>query len=492
MSEETSNQNSGDGSGNLVAPQDILPLFFTSKTQQIFGCIADEDVNAENPHKVIPKETILQDFKDRAAVSDFHPAKKIVLDYPGEELLVVYDADFKYGQNFYLCTTEECKEKILHPELAAGDHETADGEQAEAAEEEIVVWKGPVTPRPWESLGSEIEVEDEKTVENRAKIKMCISRKRSEFGAPVKFADQSEKVMKDATVECLPFEDETYSLKKFELDIGIQAVQNRGENGSQTEWKKPRNACVQYEARFLPEEKKVEAEEAPSLLEFIQKVTPRFELALQQNEIMDVFYDDYVSLAIEDSTFGSKSDNYLKEYQSFTDLLYSKEKVITNTEWHPTAKGIIAVSCAELMSFDERVDNASRIIMTPSLILIWSFSDPIHPQLLLEAPDDIFSFKFNPSEPTIIAGGCVNGQVVLWDISSWNDRLLSHRQTSKAKKNTMTSLPGFEDDSNTDHTPVVRYCAVSSIEHSHKSAVSDLQWVPDHMETSFPSKTSFP
>ena len=38
----------------------------------------------------------------------------------------------------------------------------------------------------------------------------------------------------------------------------------------------------------------------------------RFELALQQNEIMDVFYDDYVSLADEDSTFGSKSDNYLK------------------------------------------------------------------------------------------------------------------------------------------------------------------------------------
>jgi hypothetical protein len=27
---------------------------------------------------------------------------------------------------------------------------------------------------------------------------------------------------------------------------------------------------------------------------------------------MDVFYDDYVSLADEDSTFGSKSDNYLK------------------------------------------------------------------------------------------------------------------------------------------------------------------------------------
>ena len=29
---------------------------------------------------------------------------------------------------------------------------------------------------------------------------------------------------------------------------------------------------------------------------------------------------------------------------------------------------------------------------------------------------------------------------------------------------------------------MVRYCAVSSIDHSHKAAVADLQWVPDHME----------
>ena len=34
--------------------------------------------------------------------------------YPGEELLLVYDYEFKYGQNFYLCLTEEAKEQILH------------------------------------------------------------------------------------------------------------------------------------------------------------------------------------------------------------------------------------------------------------------------------------------------------------------------------------------------------------------------------------------
>ena len=41
--------------------------------------------------------------------------------------------------------------------------------------------------------------------------------------------------------------------------------------------------------------------------------------------------------------------------------------------------GIIAVSCGEGLSFDDRVDNFSHILMTSSLVLIWSFSDPIHP-----------------------------------------------------------------------------------------------------------------
>lgn len=43
---------------------------------------------------------------------------------------------------------------------------------------------------------------------------------------------------------------------------------------------------------------------------------------------------------------------------------------------------MIAVSVGERLSYDDRVDNAARIIMTPSLILVWSFADPIHPQVL--------------------------------------------------------------------------------------------------------------
>lgn len=42
----------------------------------------------------------------------------VTQNYPGKELLLVYDYEFKYGQNFYLCLTEEAKERILHVRYA--------------------------------------------------------------------------------------------------------------------------------------------------------------------------------------------------------------------------------------------------------------------------------------------------------------------------------------------------------------------------------------
>ena len=35
-------------------------------------------------------------------------------EYPGDELLLVYDHEYKYGENFYICLTEEAKELVLN------------------------------------------------------------------------------------------------------------------------------------------------------------------------------------------------------------------------------------------------------------------------------------------------------------------------------------------------------------------------------------------
>ena len=76
----------------------------------------------------------------------------------------------------------------------------------------------------------------------------------------------------------------------------------------------------------------------------------------------------------------------------------------------------MAVACSEPLSFNERVEVAG--VPKTCAILIWNFKDPIHPQYVLEAPDEVFAFQFNPVQPEIVAAGCYNGQILLWDTSA--------------------------------------------------------------------------
>lgn len=459
-------------------PDHILPLFFTSKTQEIFECKVDEQVTEESPFKIITKEQIFQDFRDRAAISDFHPAKKIVEKYTSDELLVVYDPLFLYGQNFYLVTDEEQKNRLLNPPQPEPDEELLSEDVA------VEIRYGLRTPRPWVSWGSEQDVMDESVIDTREKLEFTICKPREMFGSPILLDDRDEENLKDVFVDCISYEDDSLSVETKELDKAIQHVSAVATSHSQTEWPCPRNANVQYESRSNDEEINDSIMKSDDIINFISEVIPRFELALQQNDTFNLFVNDYFNLGEEDSMFGSKSDNHLKEYQSFTDLQFSKNKTISDIQWHPRIKGLIAVSCIEHMSFYERIDRMSHNLMTHSLILIWSFADPIHPLLLLEAPDDIMCFKFNPSDPNIICGGCINGQVVLWDISKYNDHLENHRthgQGSQTNQN-LSSLPSFFHTAAKEISPIMRYCAVSSIEYSHRMAVTDIQWIPDHME----------
>ena len=48
-------------------------------------------------------------------------------DYPGEEILIVYDPDFAYGQNFFMCLNEEAKERYMGPTAATGGAEGGEG-----------------------------------------------------------------------------------------------------------------------------------------------------------------------------------------------------------------------------------------------------------------------------------------------------------------------------------------------------------------------------
>ncbi|XP_065597164.1 dynein axonemal intermediate chain 3 [Cyrtonyx montezumae] len=474
-----------------IGHPEIFPLVFTTRTQEIFNCRVYEDVTEQNCFKIIKKDDIIQDLKTRAAVSDFHPVKNIVLEYPGEELLIVFDANFQYGQNFYLVASEEAKENLLKPPETA--EETVTEEEKELTLE-VCAFKHPVS-KPWVSLGSEKEVEEE-SVKNRVKkIKYMFSRAHRKFGASIRFTDRNASHVKDSYVEYTSYQDKTFSIKVLEKDVGVQMVPKLREASIQTEWTYPKNAATQYFPRQLSNEEKEQILSSEKLKQFITSVRLRMEVALQQNEIMDAFFDDWKALEEDKSCSGGKSDAYLKAYQTFTHLHYLKDKSISCVCWHPTIYGIIAESAKNHPSEEERTK-----LQHDSVIIFWSFFDPNHPQLILECLDEIYCFQFSPSDPNIIAAGCFSGQVVLWDISQYEEKLQKHTRSATVgmkktvvnmdnvsilnllEDNDLSELFPMEDDENDNGQILVRYCTSSSINHSHKKKITDIHWLPDYFE----------
>ena len=65
---------------------------------------------------------------------------------------------------------------------------------------------------------------------------------------------------------------------------------------------------------------------------------PRCDEALQQNEVTNIFEDDFAFLGDDDSGTGNRKENTISEYQSFTDLQHSKGKAVSAIHWLPHRK----------------------------------------------------------------------------------------------------------------------------------------------------------
>lgn len=77
----------------------------------------------------------------------------------------------------------------------------------------------------------------------------------------------------------------------------------------------------------------------------------------------------------------------------------------------------MAVACTDPQSFNQRVDSLGGA-PAPHAVLVWNFRDPIHPELVLESPYEVFCFQSNPLQPEVITGGLYNGQIIMWDTAT--------------------------------------------------------------------------
>ncbi len=95
-------------------PPGLYRLFFTGATQAAFNIRSEEDIHQEDNIKTIMKSQILEDIYKKNIGSDFSPVRKQVEEYPEEEILVIYDYDFQFDKNYYLCLDLDLKEIILN------------------------------------------------------------------------------------------------------------------------------------------------------------------------------------------------------------------------------------------------------------------------------------------------------------------------------------------------------------------------------------------
>ena len=408
----------------------------------------------------------------------------------------------------------------------------ADAEEAKRAEEErirnAVYEDKPFLSKVYQSstiVATRRELFREQVSVSRPLMKVSIKRKRRDFNAPTnKFGELGPQ---GQPMEFNKHKDPNFELERKVMDIGLQdcpswtatwlpidraarkamkisqeeptlteeevkdaaALQEMMEGktpantetplktsaATQTTFFAVRNNSTQSEGTSVDEKVINDTIESGKLSSFLQKCGAMMERDLQTNETVDIFSNPFKQLANDEVNFGNKDEVVITELRNFQDLTYSKGKNIDCIDWHPKDKRTVAVSCNDNITFDERVERSGK--SSNAYVLIWSFSDMISPHLILQSPHEINVFRFCRSKPNLIAGGCISGQVVLWDITEAKDAL-------KKAARKRASNDGQESDENIKSVPPVRPMFVSSIEDSHKRPVGDLAWLKDSMEIS--------
>ncbi|KAF5303155.1 hypothetical protein FQA39_LY19042 [Lamprigera yunnana] len=323
--------------------------------------------------------------------------------------------------------------------------------------------------RPWKSHGSEVEVTEEIPKNNRALLEVEIETDYPIMTAKCLFKIKMVKDARDGYVSILPGRGYFANIIKKRLDVGTQVTPPVRYNSAQTVFNVPKNVWTQYSYEFVNDK--------------IDDLSDNIYI----NGYINFYTNDYVNLIAEPHTFTNK-ENALNELFAFVDFQTCKAKTITTVAWHPMWTGIVAVAYSDrpLSGYAKgkyMVDEVSEAIFNVTPILIWSFNDSLYPKLYLESPREITALSFCPYNEHLLVGGCINGQVVIWDIKNKVELVeLEEVLTVKQQyyRKSLFKLVGWMR--NTRNIKNVKPVVTSNLQHSHKDAVIGIKWMSCYRE----------
>jgi len=465
-------------------------IFINSKNYVALGLVDEAEENDDipfsgmklRPYVEVSKQTAQDEIRRMGFASDFHPHQKDIDKFPGTELLLIFDPDRAYGEKLVFPVTqaayerekgrlEEAKERIteefqksLMPQGGA-DSEDLD----EEPEENVIVRDLPKECKEWTSETMDVtqhEVTNFTVHNSRPPMQVMISRSRAQFGKNnFKFSDSSGENVHN----CRPQKDPNFVLQRKELDIGIQSVKDMRTCACQTTWYRPVNKSTQYSPNDFLQRNKVD-NKIDELSEFLTSVSNSVEEALQTNETVDIFQEEFKNLGDEEAGAVSKTHSNMKEHRNFHDVTYTKGKRIEWVEWVPNSTDMIACAYCENLPFSERVESQGKA--TLSTILLWSFQDTLRPHAILFAPWEVTTFKFYPSDEKYLIGGMYSGQLAVWKLS---DADLGYALREKSKG-------GNAEEEKSSSIPTVFHKQISMIDESHKRPVLGLEFLPPELE----------
>lgn len=456
----------------------------TSLTQKIMGCIVGEHVTAEDPWTTINKVVVDENLYLHHESSDFLPVKDDLLDYTDSTILVGYDPNFMPFEDedfhrFYVAVNESAKNEVL----------TMLEREKRLVEEKL---KNSVNKKilPWESLGSELEVDYSITLNSRPLIQLELETDIDELLKPVQFEDREVEDTKDGYVRIGPGRQEFTGVPRLQVDVGAQAVPAVVTNAAQTDPGLPANAWTQY---YYDMESANEALQGCEFKELKPNhVFPEYEYlekTLEYNEHFDLYTNDYPLLVLKSTDKEIPHKRIFYEFEAYTDVYHCKNRLISSIAWHPMWTGIVALSysvavrCATASDIDLTGDEVYRDVFGKPSVLLWSFTDALKPKLILESPREVHCLAWSPVDPNVLVGGCTSGQIIIWDLKGKLEAVESQEYLTPDQQRyrlVIHSLVGWLQPQ--PPAQYVRPAAMSNIRFSHAGKVTQLQWMSPYFE----------
>ncbi|VVC98434.1 unnamed protein product [Leptidea sinapis] len=493
----------------------VHKVILGEETQLQIEMVIGTHVNAQYPWKLVSKAKIMETIEMGGEISEFYPIKEYLEVFPGEEIFMGYIVDeTKNVDEFYVCCT-----------IDAMNHCKQQSDRFIKRQEKKLEKSVQKKPRPWKSLGSDKELKALIPINKRPLQEVEIKIKYPKAYQPEKFKVRDTNSVRDGFIELTPYRQKFNNVFRRRIDCASQITPAMVHNYAQTELKYPKNMWTQSAADALgettadgetgnkedaqkaleqnsdedEEEEKVKSDDVelqayrnamirmrrPSYIKMLNNYMSIKEKEMtsiiELNTVMDMYCNDYPNL-VSEKIVDTYDTMTFDEYVCFTDVR-AKDKYVSSAVFHPMWSGIVAICYADgsstvMKTLSSRADPIQRAVYGINPVLIWSHIDSLLPKLFLEAPREVKVLSFCPFNENILLGGCINGQVIVWDICNKLENVEKIEVLSETREKyriAMNAHMGWMK--NVHDSAVVQTTALSNLMTSHYGPITSINWL---------------